>query len=329
MYIYAHHFFREFALENVVRYLVFGQVVVMIFLIMSGFTLHLSVLRRGNQLGFTQFMLRRLRRLYPLFVVCLAFSYLVACVVTSSLADPRWLELAGNLGLLQDLTVAGSIVQPYWGNNPIWFLSYEWYVVLLYALLMLVVFRRFAGNQRQHLQRLLVLLISVSAILVDKQTPNIFLHFAAFLLVLWAGVELAQEYSRDARITWSGQWFALGSLALGSYLWIWDLDWHALRLYEFPGYFFRQFASALAVVVATLCFATANRLCKLPSTKGMALHKFFAYLGTISFSIYVLHLPLIYLLRHTLGDAAWLPSFFLGFGVLIIAGHWLERKWHL
>jgi peptidoglycan/LPS O-acetylase OafA/YrhL len=329
LYIYAHHFFREFDLESVVRYLVFGQVVVMIFLIMSGFTLHLSVLRRGSQLGFTQFMLRRWQRLYPLFAICLAFSYLVACVIQSAWADPRWTELAGNLALLQDLTAAGNIVAPYWENIPIWFLSYEWYVVLLYALLMLVVFRQLGWNQRQNMQRMLVLLISFSAILVDKHAPNLFLHFGAFLIVMWAGVELAQEYSYKARITWRGQWFTLVTLAVGACLWCWDLDWRSLDLRVFPGYFFRQFASAFGVVLVTLCFVTVKRMIKLPKTEGLTIQRAFLYLGTISYSMYVLHVPLIKLLHYQLGHGAWLPSFFLGLALLILAGHWLERKWHL
>lgn len=206
----------------------FGHAAVMLFFVLSGFVIHLRYARqmaRGHvKVRWYAYFWRRFFRIYPPFLFCLALTW--ACASTGLwVRDTSGLEwnqmgfaryyttenmtlstLLGNIVFLMD-----GPVKIYGFNGPLWSLKLEWWIYMVYPLL-LIVSRR----------SLLTATLIVSALFYE----GAFTHWIpsssvqdlfAIMGVWWLGVLLAEVYVQRVKIGWL--WVIGGCGLLGTTAW--------------------------------------------------------------------------------------------------------------
>src|SRR4051812_48905247 len=115
---------------------IYGRFAVVVFIVLSGFSLALSPARRGwRQDGLRSFALRRARRILPPYWAALAFSLAVAWLVVPPPGQP-----APDTG---SVVVNGLLVQNLVGvpspNRSFWSIAVEAQLYLLFPLLLVLV----------------------------------------------------------------------------------------------------------------------------------------------------------------------------------------------
>lgn len=266
----------------------FGQEAVMLFFLLSGFVIHHATCVRGaGEQHFGAYLIRRVRRIYPLFLVALAATYASAWLYRGHLPALPAAELVGNLAMLQDLiwVKSGTWFAPFFGNTPLWSLAYEWWFYLLFYPLMLGV----AGDAR----RLgLVAALGAAGFVLNRTAPNPFANYLSYFPIWWAGVELSQEHARTGTVTWRGQTMSLAILAGMAGLWLATTVVRARAGFPIsagfePALQFRHTTAAATMLVVAIAWYKASFI-------GFDwLIGPFARLAGVSYAIYVLHNPML------------------------------------
>ena len=162
----------------------FGQEAVMVFFIISGFVIYLSIVT-SNQNSFFEYFVKRFRRIYPIFLLALVVS-----VLTCS-ADEPTLNIStaiGNLFMLQDFEYGkpGVWFSPLGGNSSLWSLSYEWWFYMMFYPLYKFI--------PPPIQLNAVGVISTIGLLSYSIFPNQISLFLMSFILWWSGVEVAKLY---------------------------------------------------------------------------------------------------------------------------------------
>ena len=267
----------------------FGQEAVLVFFLLSGFVIHYSFHFSPRQ-GFVDYLIKRTRRIYPIFIIALFLSLLAAFLGADLLI---WGDLLhsflGNMLMLQDHPGRPSPwFLPFCGNDPLWSLAYEWWFYMLYFPLV-----KYCPSGWQ---RFLVFSLAGIGIAFDSFFPNPPCHYLALLPVWWFGVEMAKEFLASGRITLYGQrtYLSLLLVPLIFYLAV-TLNWHfsgkPLALIAYPLVDLRYFVSTLGLFFMALFWRRLD----------FSGHRIFSrpliFIGTFSYALYVFHYPLIFRLR--------------------------------
>jgi len=116
--------------------LLFGHFGVAIFIVVSGFSLGVAPARRGWQLGrggYWEFMRRRAWRILPPYWAALAVSVAIVTLVSTRLHDyVSWKGVATHFFLVQD------IIEGKTPNGAFWSIAVEWQLYWIFPLLLLV-----------------------------------------------------------------------------------------------------------------------------------------------------------------------------------------------
>lgn len=280
----------------------YGRIGVHLFLIISGFCIHLQWARTADVtqgLDFGAFWKKRLRRLYPPYFVALVLTLVVAFVLNAVVRDrtssvgamfgyaETW-QLAFDLGLLlvlaQNLTIASHRV----GNGPFWSLALEEQLYMLYFAL-LSVRRRFGWAA--------VFVMTGSVSLVWRAA---WWRASASLPEAWLGIGPSRWF----------EW-ALGAYAVEAYRGHVPLPafmrrfstfvlLFALALWATPAQGTWHVPAFMVVVRDPLWgmafFVLVNALCRVDFSLENARTRWavrLAGLGTVSYSVYLVHNPLV------------------------------------
>ena len=198
MYVVLHHTVSfEFLVlgMDLGRLLRFGQEAVILFFIVSGFVIHLSCQPPGSQ-TFKTYFVKRFVRIYVPLIVVLGIGFIVESYNRGALADVSVTELLGNLLMLQDWPpeMPGVLVDPVFGNNPLWSLSYEWWFYMLYFPLV-----QLTSNLKR--LSLIVFGLSVASAVVYTFWPTFLPRLFMYGAIWWSGVFLADLYLKGQPIT--------------------------------------------------------------------------------------------------------------------------------
>ncbi|CAN5417082.1 acyltransferase [soil metagenome] len=293
--------------QGIVRFLFqFGQEAVIVFFLLSGFVIELSAGKRWD--GWASYLLRRAVRIYPAYLIALLCTFIAVGIF-----DHNWsingVRLLGNISMLQDFASGkpGVIVTTYKGNTALWSLAYEWWFYLLY-----IPFR-----QRPR-ARLEIGILSFGAAALYLASPfGIWLYLAYFVL-WWAGVALAREWRDNGTLTLRGQSLSLLSIGAVACLFFgealcsprpWTMGTH-------PFLELRHLVFGLALIF----LAVGSWRWKWHRTFGKSLAPL-ASLGAISYSLYVLHMPLL-----ILGHTSAVSVLLFRAALLIVLCLFLEKK---
>ena len=282
--------------------LVWGSIGVPIFFVLSGYCIHRSQAFAHARAGYFQvsvgnFLLRRFCRIYPVFVGALLFTLL--CDSASRHFFPNSMKL-GDTGigafLVNVLSIQGIARKNFGSDGPLWTLSIEVQFYALYPLL-LEAMRRI-GNLRTLL--LLIVLNIASYFTFQRHGYQLFSNYYAS----WYLGALVAEYEAaglPARLIGSAKRHAL---LYGLSLTLTCCGCAIFFLGRIGQYGAHQvWAAAFAALLFTLL------------GRPMALHglaaRLFRWLGTFSYSIYVIHFPLIVLigsvLFHSVKQVSFVP----------------------
>jgi peptidoglycan/LPS O-acetylase OafA/YrhL len=286
-YIAAAHLCRERLSAQFPRLdfcLSFGQEAVVVFFLLSGFVIHLSVEQKPG-LSFGRYLRARAVRLYPLLILTLLLALVIARAQHST--DPRteWPVLLGNLLMLQDWGVVkpGVWVEVYAGVLVLWSLSYEWWFYVLYY----PISRGLAAAR----QVWLVAALSVSQALLGWYWPNQASRFLMYFALWWTGVELARAWltRRPLRLgSVAPSLLTLAALALVQAIAAWRAQAAGLRLQAgvHPVLELRHFVAAIGVTLGALLWHRLRWVGMRP------LLGVFVYVAPWAYALYLLHEPL-------------------------------------
>jgi peptidoglycan/LPS O-acetylase OafA/YrhL len=259
---------------------IYGRFAVVVFIVLSGFSLALSPARHGWRLdGVRQFARRRAWRILPAYWAALAFSLAVAWLIVPQPGNgvPDAKSAVVNGLLVQNIVGAHS------PNSAFWSMAVEAQLYLLLPLLLLTVRRRGA----------IVMLASVTVIVaaVGIVGPHVGLdtfviHSPPELAALFAVGILSAGIvgASPARRSWPWPWLALAAVTpvLVTIWWqgsVWTIDhlfWVDLAL-----------GPAIACLLAGLVTGRPARLLRLLDARPIR------SLGLSSYSLYLTHAPIL------------------------------------
>jgi peptidoglycan/LPS O-acetylase OafA/YrhL len=262
-------------------WLIYGRFAVVVFIVLSGFSLALSPARHGWRLdSAAAFARRRVRRILPPYWAALAFSLAVAWLIVPQPGHgvPDIKSVFVNGLLVQNLVAAHS------PNAAFWSMAVEAQLYVLLPILLLVVRRRGA---RVMVAGVLVVVVAVGVLgphiawlntFVIQSPPDLAALFAVGILA--AGIVGATQ----ARRSWPWPWLALAALApvLVTVWWqgsVWTaghLLWVDLAL-----------GPAIACLLAGLATGRPGALLRLLDARPIR------SLGSFSYSLYLTHAPIV------------------------------------
>jgi peptidoglycan/LPS O-acetylase OafA/YrhL len=289
----------------------FGQEAVLVFFLLSGFVIFANEQNRATHPR--GYYVRRLRRIYPALIGAMVISSLVALDNKTFIADFSWSELLGTLFNIQDISLLkpGVIVDPYLHNDPLWSLSYEmaFYLVFPFVLSMSLRF----PSQTNHS----VGVICCASYVVYAVFPNHWSLVTAYFLVWWFGAMAAEAYLKGARDVRSiGAPFCwLLLLTIISAVTVLVSGYHGLGFYPFL--MLRHFAFALIIVVFLFGPIGASIASKLQRFSRPA-----AAIASVSYGIYVLHVPILVNWHRT--KNMW--GLTVGIILLLVAAYLVDRQ---
>jgi peptidoglycan/LPS O-acetylase OafA/YrhL len=262
-------------------FLAYGRFAVVVFIVLSGFSLALPPARHGWRLdGVRQFARRRVWRILPAYRAALAFSLAVAWLIVpqpyNGVPDAKSVIVNGLL--VQNIVGAHS------PNTAFWSMAVEAQLYLLFPLLLLLVRRRGA----------IVMLASVTLIVVAvgivgprvARLDTFVIHSPPDLAALFAVGSLTAGIigPGQARRSWPWPWLALAALIpVPATIWwqgsVWTLNhlfWVDLAL-----------GPAIACLLAGLATGRPAALLGLLETRPIR------QLGLSSYSLYLTHAPIV------------------------------------
>jgi peptidoglycan/LPS O-acetylase OafA/YrhL len=260
---------------------IYGRFAVVMFIVLSGFSLALGPARRGWQLdGISRFAVRRARRILPPYWAALAFSLVVAWLVIPQPGQ----SLPGGKSIVVNGLLVQNIVGAPSPNRAFWSMAVEAQLYLFFPLLLLIVRRRGAiamvatvtlivaavGIVGPHIARVHTFVI--------QSAPDLAALFA--IGIATAGIVRAGNVRRS----WPWGWRALAAtmpvfviIALTGSVWTLNhLYWVDLTL-----------GPAIACLLAGVATGHAAWLVKVLDSRPLRT------LGDSSYSLYLTHAPIV------------------------------------
>jgi peptidoglycan/LPS O-acetylase OafA/YrhL len=260
---------------------IYGRFAVVVFIVLSGFSLALSPARHGWRLkGLSAFARRRARRILPAYWAALTFSLAVAWLIFPQPGHgmPDTKSAVVNGLLVQNIVGAHS------PNAAFWSMAVEAQLYLLFPLLLLIV-RRWSAVVMLATVTLVVAAVGIAGphiahvdTFVIQSPPDLAALFAVGILT--AGIVGAGATRRS----WPWPWLALAAVApvlvtialKGS---VWTLDhllWVDLAL-----------GPAIACLLAGLATGRPARVVRVLDSRPIR------NLGLSSYSLYLTHAPIV------------------------------------
>lgn len=180
---------------------------VLFFFFLSGFSICLG-LKKGlpvTRSSFNEYVYRRFRRIMPLYYFAIVFTLLVGLLMhaVNTNDDFSIKNLLGNIFFLQcSKSYKGNWFAPYGDNGPLWSLSFKMFYYFLmpfFLLLLLKAGRAISLTFRLNRVALIVsFIISVGAVVLNQFFFFPFIAFAGLFYVWYAGFFAAKLYLQKA-----------------------------------------------------------------------------------------------------------------------------------
>lgn len=306
VYVLIYHIFSltNFIPETIQNlFFSFGQEAVMLFFLLSGFVIYISVHSKPD-ISFSYYFIRRFRRIYFPFIIALILSAFLAILNQKFLQQFSWTELIGNLLMLQDFSAKpGVLVRPFLQNYPLWSLSYEWWFYLLFFPLYKSVF-----FQRPH-RIYWVFIGSFISYVIYIIYPNAIALYLGYFIIWWCGVEAAEIYVRTQRFTLRTVkpiLICLFWMSIISFIPV--ILTNTIQFGYYPFLNFRHFASAFLAILGGLIWYF-YQLRYFNKILG-----FFSKIAPISYGVYIFHYPIL----AQLNLSEYIPNLWLDYSLKLL-----------
>ncbi len=300
-------------------FLVWGHLSVTVFIVISGFCLTLPVVRAHGELrgGTMAFMKRRARRILPPYYGAVALCLLLIFTIIGKPTGTLWdvpihvtpVAVISHLLLIQDIFGTSKI------NYVFWSIAVEWQIYFLFPALVWS-WRRYGARVTVAVAMVLgyALRFGFADTRLVRAAPQYIGCFALGMLAAFIGRSPDPAYARARdRLPWDALCL-LGLTTVGVMSWSFGLA-RAVDAFQFLD---------LPTAIAAMCMLVATS--KPGSRAAAALSwKPLVWVGTFSYSVYLVHAPLIqvvwqYVIRPArLGSAATFLVL-MGPGAVVILG---------
>ena len=275
-----------------------GHYSVGIFIVLSGYCLMLPVARSANQTlkgGFRGYILRRAKRILPPYYAALALTLVLMLLVpaTRNSEATKWAgnETAFQLPVIASHLLVAHNLNDVWSHSidaPMWSVATEWQIYFLFALALLPAWRRFGNVALLALAVALGLAITFA---FPVAYSACFWYIGLFAFGMVAATRLGKANAAETRL-----W---GIVALAAIATLLGLSFGA-RLKDIliqSDFITGVFGAALILYCAGRAQHGGSRLLRVLESK-MALG-----LGMFSYSLYLIHFPIISTLHLALNAA--------------------------
>jgi peptidoglycan/LPS O-acetylase OafA/YrhL len=264
------------------RILVAGRASVLIFFVLSGFVLYIS--QPGTR-NYGAYLIKRLFRIYPTFAFSIGFAIL-AFVLFKHHEIPRetfwfnslnWSDTPTTSYVAHILLMTGVPEFPTL-NTPIWSLTYELRVSIAFPLLVVFLRHRFALT----IASFLIICVAALGLPIDDPVANTIVLTFGYGSFFVAGAALAMSWQKLVdRIHATPSWIVLAAWLMAYALLISPMTTNIDALAPGLG----------AILLIALCLASPAAALILQSRPAQ-------WLGRISYSLYLLHVPILLAVIH-------------------------------
>lgn len=267
-------------------WLLYGHLAVAVFIVVSGFSLSMSPLRHGATLagGARRFLRRRAWRILPPYWVALVFSTIIAALVL----EPNAGLGAISHGVLINGLLLQDVLPNVTPNGSFWSIAIEWQIYFTFPLILWLA-RKTTVAKAVLCAVLAVLVAHGLAALgkplskIDHVTPQFLALFALGVLAVYLGHDdRAARLRRPLSATGMTVLGALAALAIAE-----GSPWMVAN------YFWVDIAFGAAVA----CLLAVMYGGGLPRTRRVLASPVSLKIGLFSYSLYLVHGPLVDLLR--------------------------------
>ncbi len=292
VYVFFHHTFDNFhMLEKgsfFWRLFSFGQEAVIIFFLLSGYVITLSMDK--NNYNFVTYFKHRLIRIYSVVIIAYIVSFTTYVMILDN-PFPSVKTIVFNLLMLQDkisFNLGDFAVEPIFNNQPLWSLSYEWWFYMIF-------FVHYKLAIKLNIDKNIFIAFGISLIgmisyyIFPNQISSIFIYY-----YMWfAGGVLYFIYKNHQDSKKEKTFLLFGFIAtILIYIFLFILDTKYSASVVFPYIKLRHYISALIFIL--ILFIFYKYLAYLLERKFIRnIINFFVKLAPISFSIYAIHYPIM------------------------------------
>jgi len=314
---------RRALLEGPLAPLLNAQGAVQLFFVLSGYVLALSLSRHTGRLATGQFLVRRVFRIYPPYIAAVLGAWALCAVSASRGLRPgytRWLDV-----LAVPTPDAGPVLESLWfpglGAGLLavgWTLEIEMVFSLLLPVLLWFAVRSHA---------LVLIAVAILALVVEG-VPTVLRFAIDFAL----GISLFLERERIAGWMkpvrgWLGLAVFIVAVALFAAPEL--LGWHLADLDILVPLHLAPASIAWMAVGSAGLIALAIHL---PLWRRILSSTAFAYAGRVSFSLYLVHVPVLIVCARWIGSPTGIAGWLLLFGIVMaislplasLAHRWVE-----
>ena len=271
---------------------------VMLFFFLSGFCIYLSLKNNMpvTKSSFNNYAYRRLKRILPLYYFAILFTFICGLLIhtVSTNDDFSFKTLLGNIFFLQSSkSYHGNWFAPYGDNGPFWSLSFEmfYYFFLPVFLLFILKLNRSATLTVRINRTALVasFFISLICTLINKYFFVPYIAFATLFYIWYSGFFVAALYVEQKKQ--NADILLLLLLAFFS-----GITWYIKP----TATLYKLFFGAGMSVGIYLFYLLRKKLPHVFVTRSeMGFNFLFYKIGTGSYALYLLHYPLVMVLKQT------------------------------
>ncbi len=319
--------------EKLLRY---GAFSVVIFIVLSGYVLMLPVARSQNghiSGSLIDYIKRRSRRILPPYYAALFLSLLLAITifVVEQFTDFQWNKVAGEgpfspnfsfIDVLSHLLLIHNLSHSTYLsiNSPMWSVATEWQLYFLFPLLLLPFWRRFG---------LLSVVIAGFVIgiapfyLLNKFSMSSSSWFIGLFALGMAAADIG--FSQKPQLIAMRNFLRWDLLAIVFTVIAFLTEWKQLELDIWIGQSFCGLAVACLFIYCAKLMIEGK---KLPYSIRLLEHPWVVALGGFSYSLYLIHGPVLVLVRYFLFNLPISPSMFaatsylVGVGMSLLIAYW-------
>ncbi|HEX9513722.1 MAG TPA: acyltransferase [Puia sp.] len=269
---------------------------VLFFFILSGFSIRLS-LRKGlpvRKESLNEYLYRRFKRILPLYFLALLVTFIAGLIIHQTFKpDYSIRNLIGNLFFLQaPVSYRGYWFSPYGENGPLWSLSFEMFYYLFFPLFIFTLVKLFKSEKFSPVQQRGILgiafVFSLACLFINNYFFFPYIAYAKFFFLWYCGFFLADLYLENAiRFDANFMVMVLFCLLLGG-----------LMTFRRSDSLVQLFEGVTMLTVFYILMAIRRNFSRrfLARTEKTANFLFF-YLGKGSYAFYLLHYPVILVLK--------------------------------